>query len=112
MATTKEVYDHHTQAFFTGDVDSMLEDYTDQSVLVTDQGVVMGLTGLRRFFEQSFQEMASRDPADFKNLTNFIEGDVVFHSWSGGDAFPYGTETYIIRDGKIAVHSLGRYVPQ
>ena len=45
-------------------------------------------------------------------LTTFIEGDVAFHSWSGGDAFPYGTETYVIRDGKIAVHSPGMYVPQ
>ena len=39
MATTQEVYDHHMQAFFTKDVDGLLADYTDQSVVVTDQGV-------------------------------------------------------------------------
>ena len=59
MATTKEVYDHHTKAFFAGDVDGLLEDYTDQSIVVTDQGVVTGLAGLRGFFEQALQMMAS-----------------------------------------------------
>ena len=112
MATTKEVYDSHYTSFFAGDVDGLLDYYTDDSVIVTDQGVVTGLSGIRAFFEQSLQMMSSLDPADFRLLTNFIEGDVAFHSWSGGEAFPYGTETFIIRDGKIAVHSLGMYARQ
>ena len=112
MASTKEVYDAHVAAFFSGSVDSLLEHYTDESIVVTDQGVVTGLTALRGFFEQALEMMAKGDPADFKMLTTSIEGDVAFHTWSGGAAFPYGAETFIIRDDKVAVHSLGMYVPQ
>ncbi len=65
MASTKEVYDAHYKSFFAGDVDGLIDYYTDDSVIVTDQGVVTGLSGIRTFFGQSLQTRSSLDTDAF-----------------------------------------------
>ena len=48
----------------------------------------------------------------FKLLAQDIQGEVAYVACTMGDAVPFGTDTFIIRDGKIAVQTLGIYVPQ
>jgi hypothetical protein len=45
-------------------------------------------------------------------LAQDIHGEVAYVACTMGDAVPFGTDTFIIRDGKIAVQTLGIYVPQ
>jgi hypothetical protein len=32
-------------------------------------------------------------------------GEVAYLLWSGGAAFPFATDTYVVRDGKILVQT-------
>ena len=41
--STEAVYDRHVQAFFDQDIDALLADFTDDSVIITQQAVVKGL---------------------------------------------------------------------
>ena len=36
MATTQDVFDHHVQGFVARDVDTVLEDYTDDSIVIAN----------------------------------------------------------------------------
>ena len=110
--STEAVYDHHVQAFFSRDVDALLDDYTDQSVIITQQGAVTGLEQMRGFFVQSLEMMTPEATANTKMLTKEIHGEVVFHTWSGGAEYPFGAETFLIRGGKIVAHTLGMYMPE
>ena len=89
-----------------------MEDYTEQSLIITDQGVVTGLEQIKGFIAQAMEMMAAEPTTDMKMLTKEIQGDVAFHTWTGGPKYPYGAESYVIRDGKISTHTMGMYVPQ
>ena len=108
----EEVYDYHVQAFFSRDVNGLLEDYNNQSVIFTQQGVITGLEQMRGFFTQLLEMMSPESMANTKMLTKAIEGDVAFHTWDRGAEYPFGAETFVVRGGKIVAQTLGMYVPE
>ena len=91
--STEAVYDRHVQAFFSKDIDALLENFTDQSVIITQQGVISGLEQLRGFFAQVFETMTPEAAANTRMLTKTIEGDVAFHTASQGAEIPFAAET-------------------
>lgn len=50
MATAAEVFEHHLQAFAAGDIDQILLDYDEHSVMLYGERVWRGLAGARAFF--------------------------------------------------------------
>ena len=110
--STEAVYNRHMQAFMGGDIEVILSNFTDQSVIITNQGVVSGLEQIRGFFSQVLESMGPEAIANTKMLTSNIEGDVAFHTMTQGAALPFAAETYVIRDGKIMTQTVGMYMPQ
>ena len=101
---TKEVLDHHLAAFGAGDVDEMLKDYTDDSVLITANGVVRGRDELRETFTGLFSGLFAPGTYEFTMDAVQVEGDVAFISWHATCAsadVPLGSDTFVVRDGKI-----------
>ncbi len=49
--STNDVLGHHLTAFREGDVDEILKDYNEGSVLLHQDGVVKGLEQLKAFFK-------------------------------------------------------------
>jgi ketosteroid isomerase-like protein len=105
---TKEVIEHHLGAFGSGDVDEMLKDYTESSVLMTPDGELKGLDSLRGAFADMLGGIFKPGTYEFTMDRMAVEGDVGFVKWhattSAGE-IPVGTDTFVIRDGKIAVQS-------
>ena len=108
---TEAVLGHHLQAFGSQDIDEILKDFTDDSVLFTPDGPVRGLTQLRGFFEQLLQSVPQSSFEAFQMLQQQIEGDVAYIAWSMGDFAPIGTDTFVVRNGKIAVQTFAAYIP-
>jgi ketosteroid isomerase-like protein len=103
--TTADTLSHHLQAILAVDVDAIMEDYTEQSVLVTQNGTIMGVAGIRMFFEQF---IANSPPALLQSITltyQEVVGDVAFIVWQAVPFIPFATDTFVIRDGKIAVQT-------
>ncbi|MFD0975336.1 nuclear transport factor 2 family protein [Salinimicrobium gaetbulicola] len=105
--TTEEVYGHHVQAFLDQDVDEIMKDYSENSVLITPDGEIhKGLEEIRATFDYAF-------PAIFPPQTRLdvskevIEGEVVFVTYTATDEatgemyMPFATDTFIIENGKI-----------
>ena len=104
---TEQVLDHHLKAFGDRDMDAILADYTEESVLLTPDGVLKGYKQLQPAFEGLFTEFA-KPGANFEMKQRIIEGNVAYIVWSAETAdniYELATDTFVIRDGKIAVQS-------
>ena len=105
--TTQKTLNHHLQSFGAGDLTGILSDYTDESVIMTSDGVLRGIKEIRPFFEAMFAEFA-KPGASFSMGRTVIEAETAFIVWSAETAdnvYELGTDTFWIRDGKIMIQT-------
>jgi ketosteroid isomerase-like protein len=105
---TKAVIDHHFAAFSAGNADEALKDYTDESILLTPDATLKGRQAIHDFFSASFSGLFKPGTYDFGLDTLKIEGDVAYVVWHATCAsanVPLATDTWVVRDGKIATQT-------
>ena len=97
---TQAVLQHHAGALMGGDIDGVMEDYTDESVFVSnDSGVSRGAAAIRAVF-------ATMSPfEDFEVSLAHFDGDVAFVTWKA-KGISFGTDTFVINDGKIVLQTV------
>jgi hypothetical protein len=102
-AVTKKVLDHHVLTFQGNDLDGVMADYTEESVLITPDRTYKGLAEIRENFVQAFNAL----PANGTTMTitkSVVSNDVAYIVWKAVTPtleFKYATDTFIIADGKI-----------
>lgn len=102
-AQTQAVLDHHWDTFVHNDLDGVMEDYTDESILITPNGTFMGLEQIRGNFVNAFKAFPTQG-ADLTLNTNLAVKDVGYILWEAETpefSLTYATDTFIIRNGKI-----------
>lgn len=102
-AQTQAVLDHHWDTFVNNDLDGVMEDYTDESILITPNGTFMGLEQIRGNFVNAFKAFPTQG-ADLTLNTNLAVKDVGYILWDAETPefiLTYATDTFIIRNGKI-----------
>jgi len=105
---TQAVLDHHLAAFGAGDADEIATDYTDDSVLITPEGVVNGRAAIRATFEQIFAGVFKPGTYEFAMDITHVGGEaayIVWHAKCAAVDIVFGTDTFVVRDGKIAVQT-------
>lgn len=107
---TRAVFDHHVQALGEG-LESVLSDYAEDAVLYTPDGPQRGLGEIRAFFEVFMAETLPKLLESFELLRTDIDGEILYVTWSAGDIAPLGTDTFLIRDGKIQIQTFAAYFP-
>jgi hypothetical protein len=111
VAITEEILNHHVSAFVETDVEEIMKDYTENSELLTPQGPVKGLTGIRSFFEEIFKIAPKGSTLDLKQM--LIRDNMAYIVWAGESSFvsiPFGTDTFIMEDDKILYQCLGAHI--
>ncbi|MEI7860387.1 MAG: nuclear transport factor 2 family protein [Acidimicrobiales bacterium] len=97
---TRNVVDRHMAALQAGEIDRVMEDYTDDSVFIINLGgVFKGKDAIRPFFE------ASGTMPGFLETAAYTEGDTHFVTWTA-DGIELGSDTLVVRDGKIIVQTV------
>jgi ketosteroid isomerase-like protein len=97
--STRAVLDHHLAALVAGDVDGLMRDYTDESVFISNLGgVLRGLDGIRTMFA------AGADMTGWEHLMTHVEDEAAYITWKV-EGVVIGTDTYVLRDGKISLHT-------
>ena len=97
---TQDVVDRHMAALEAGDIDTVMEDYTEESVFIINLGGKFeGKEAIRPFFE------ASGAMPGFTRTAAHVAGDAYYVTWTA-DGIALGTDTLIVRDGKIAVQTV------
>ena len=107
MASTKDVLDHHVKSFSEGDLASILSDYAPGAVLFTPGGPLRGADAMRPLFQAMIAEFG-KPGAAFRLTRQSIEGDCAYIVWTAETAdnvYEVGTDTFVVRDGKIAAQS-------
>ncbi len=104
--STTEVWEHHIQAWQARDINAIVADYNEESVLILNSKIFKGTAAIRKAFTQLFEI--------FKGGENVVDNPVivdriVYITWTYvpvGDALYDGTDTFVIENGKITVQTI------
>lgn len=113
--STEAVLNHHGETFAAGDLDGIMEDYTEDSVLITPDGTLTGLDSIRAAFAGFFEGLFKPGTYEFTMDRAEVVGDVayiVWHSVNQGAEVTLGTDTFVIKDGKIAVQTFAARIEE
>ncbi len=113
--STEEVLNHHLGSFAAGDVDATMEDYTDESVLILPDATLTGRNTIRAAFTDFYDGLFKPGTYAFTLDRLEISGDVgyiLWHSTNVGAEVKLGTDTFVIRDGKIAVQTFAALIEE
>lgn len=103
--TTATTLTHHLEAILQTDVDAIMSDYTEASVLVTPNGQLEGLAAIRSFFTQF---IANSPPELLKAMTlthQEVTGEIAYIIWKAEPFIPFASDTFLIRDDTIVVQT-------
>jgi ketosteroid isomerase-like protein len=104
--TPQEVFQHHAEVLIGGDIDGIVEDYSDDAVFITPDGALHGKDGVRQAFEKLLADLPN---AEWDVPTQIFEGDVLFIEWTATAASSRvedGIDTFVFRDGEITVQTV------
>ena len=106
----EDVLTHHLTAFGNNDLDEILRDYTEDSQVLTPDGIVKGLASIRTFFEAFFAVIPTG--SSFAMQQKIIVGNVAYIVWTSDSAvaqIPLGTDTIFFDGDKIKYHTVADY---
>ena len=104
--TPQEIFQHHATALIAGDIDGIVEDYADDAVFITPQGVQRGKDGVRAAFTALLADLPN---AKWDVPTQIFEDDVLFITWSAVSEKTQatdGVDTFVFRGDSIRVQSV------
>jgi hypothetical protein len=108
MKSTQQVLEHHLQAFGEG-VDSIVSDYDEHASIITPQGTFRGLTEIRAFLSAFVAGIPKGFDDAFKLTKMEVIDEVAYIEWEANPWSPMGTDTFIVRDGKILCQTFATY---
>ncbi|WP_057935712.1 nuclear transport factor 2 family protein [Algoriphagus resistens] len=101
--TTQQVVDHHLEAFIGNDLEEVMADYTEESILITPDRTYRGLAEIRENFVNAYAALP-KDSTTVTVLKNVAVKDVGYIIWEA-DApkfdFKGCSDSFIVHDGKI-----------
>lgn len=115
MTTTESVLEHHLTAFSEQDLEAVVEDYTDDSVIVTNVGTMRGLDEIEGLFENFFAEF-SQEGVTLDVEQETVEGEFAYIVWQGetpDNVYEFATDTFYVPDGTIRFQTFaGKITPK
>jgi uncharacterized protein (TIGR02246 family) len=101
----------HKQAFVAGDVDGLMVDYADDAVmLVKGMPPVKGAHAIRAMYDMIFTGVFPPTDTEVTFDPVIVEGDVALLPFSATTSTAKsvaGQDSFVVRDGKIAVQFAG-----
>jgi ketosteroid isomerase-like protein len=109
---TTAVWNRHVANATAKNIDAVLEDFTDESVIVTSDSVIEGKAAIRAFFEEF---LAGITPEAIKSMfvnAETAHGKVMVFNFTIGVAKRTFQDTALIEDGKIKVLATVNYAAE
>lgn len=102
---TNAVLDNHLAAAQRGDLDAVLSDFSEDSVLFLSGGPVRGIAELREFYKEFLAKPPSGFPTAFELIRRDVDGEVAYIVWKAEPGVRLATDTFLVRNGKIMVQT-------
>jgi ketosteroid isomerase-like protein len=112
VETTRQILEHHLGALAAGNLDAILNDYADDSILISPDGALRGRQAIRGFFEGALASLFKPRTYEFTMDTLHVADDVAYIVWHANCAsadIVFATDTFLMKNGKIAVQT---YAPK
>ena len=103
MTTASDIFDHHLSVFAEGDIDGIVSDYSEDSVMVHGDQIWTGLAGARAFFHMWLDDLLPPG-CRFDVTSRITTDDLVYITWEAESeryVFDFGTNTFVMREGKV-----------
>ena len=100
---SQEVLNHHLATFGQNDLEALMTDYTENSVVITPDTTYTGLASIKALFG-NLLPLFPTEGTDFKVDQMIVQDDLAYIVWHANTPtvdIPLGTDTYLIEDGKI-----------
>jgi len=115
VRATESVLEHHLTAFGDRDMEAILDDYTDESVVVTNDGTYHGLEEIEGMFEDFFAEFG-QEGVTMEVTQQTAEGEFAFITWEAetpDNVYEFATDTFHVVDDVIEFQSFaGKITPR
>jgi ketosteroid isomerase-like protein len=99
---TESVVQNHLRAFVQQKgVDAILRDYDEDARFLSEVKTYHGKAEIRQFFETFIASLPPNGIARFSLRTLRVEGEIAYITWGVGNDVPLGTDTFVVRGGKI-----------
>jgi len=109
--TADQLLSHHLDAFGNNDLDEIMKDYTEESIVFTEIGVVLGTAAIREFFTEMFRIIPSGSEFEMKQMNVALNvGHIIWSSKSSVAEIPYGSDTFVFEQDKIKFHTVSAYI--
>ncbi|ANF52646.1 hypothetical protein A0O34_19955 [Chryseobacterium glaciei] len=109
--TTKKILNDHLTAFGENDLDKIMLDYTEESKVLTKDGVIRGLEDIRAFFSKLFEIIPTGSFFEMQQLSITQNvAHIIWNSKSSVAEIPFGTDTFFMENGKIKFHTVSTYI--
>ena len=108
---TEAVVRNHLQVFLDQKgVAAILADYDEDAFFISEEKTYRGTREIGVFFENFLASLPPQGIRRFSLRSMRVEGDLAYITWSVGSEWPLGTDTFVVRNGKIvsqtfAMHS-------
>ncbi len=104
--TVEEVWQHHIESWVKRDLDAITADYDKDSFMIINNVIYKGPKQIKKVFATLFKTFD-----DGKNRIDpvIIKGRVIYIVWyftPKGDKEYFGTDTFIVENGKIKVQTI------
>ncbi len=106
--STQAILEHHLQAIGES-VDAIMQDYTEDSVVVTPDATCRGLAEIRKFFTAFIEGLPEGIMDAFTMKRQEVTGELAYILWEAKPWIPLGTDTFVVRDGKIVFQTFAIY---
>lgn len=108
VTTTEEqtvaVMTAHVQALGQG-IDEIMQHYTEESVVFAPEGPCQGLAQIQAYYEAFLATRPAAFLKRFMIVRQDVIGEVAYVIWKAQPFVRVGTDTFIVRDGKIVLNT-------
>ena len=109
MNHAEALIQNHIRAAREG-VDAVMQDFTDDSVLITPDATYRGVAQIRRFYTSFLSGIPKGFFDAFKMNRQEVVGDVAYILWEAKPWLLLATDTFVVReDGKVLVQTFAAY---
>jgi len=108
--STQEVLNHHLESFSASNMDEVLDDYTEDSILVDIGMTYKGPKEIQQFFEWLLDALPPGSAFKMKKME--VIGEYAYIAWSAASKttkYELGTDTFHIVNGKIKYQLVAAY---
>jgi hypothetical protein len=108
---TEAVVRRHLQSFLERrGVEAIVADYHDDARFHAQDRTYRGTAEIHRFFEGFLAALPPRGVERFALRTLRVDGELAYITWDIGADIPLGTDTFLVRGGRIVAQTCALHV--